>query len=251
MVFSETDFFFKMREGAWRNFYDYPEVDSTNSVAEYFIGKGVSSGIVMADLQTAGRGRRDHVWNSQTSGNVYISFFGKCEAIETLPLSIALAVKMTADSFASSSDSFLKWPNDLIVNGGKCSGFLGKTLEHNRSLFYIAGIGFNILAPNIDVFPLKPSGLQEIVSQQLNKMDVAVKLKENFEQALNMEKELILDKVKDSFAWMIERKAKVSIDGNSWKDSIIKGFSDDFSSVIVEIDGTLLKTAAISIGEII
>lgn len=251
MTFSETDFFFKMREGLWKNFYSYPEVNSTNIVAEQFITKGVSSGIVMADTQTFGRGRLDHSWESSSLENIYISFFGKCGSIDTLPLATAVAVKMTADCFTENCTAVLKWPNDLLVDGGKCAGFLGKTMIHKTTQFYIAGIGFNVKKPEIDVFPLKPSGLQEISSISLDKKEVAIKLKENFEFALTLKKDVLLEKVKNYFAWMVNRKTTVSSDGKIWEDAVIKGFTDDISAIVLEKRGELLTTAAISIGEIV
>lgn len=106
------------------------ELVSSNRAADYTI--------VMADTQTAGRGRYRRVWVSPR-GNLYASFIYKIEERDPkLSYTVAVAIAETLLSFGIESQ--IKWPNDILVDGKKISGVL---IEYSRD-FVIIGIGINI-----------------------------------------------------------------------------------------------------------
>lgn len=104
-------------------------------------------GSVMAESQTAGRGRHGRVWLS-APGHVYAAmrlpeappFSGSSASIAT-----ALMMAMALEAANPAISALIKWPNDLIAFGGKIGGIL---LE-NRNGSLIAGIGLNLGEPPI------------------------------------------------------------------------------------------------------
>ena len=131
----------------WR-IHHKAETASTNLDAR----EGVHGDVFTADYQTAGRGRLDHKWLSPKGANLMMSVVLSAEGLEpeqvaTLPLVVGLAVVRAlrnrtrhCSTSTSDFDYFLKWPNDVLVNGKKIAGILCE--RHGDNV--IAGIGVNV-----------------------------------------------------------------------------------------------------------
>ena len=121
-------------------------VGSTNDEARRQALLGAPHGtVVHADEQTAGRGRRERAWYSPP-GNLYMSVLlriGSATArLPELSFVTAVAVADTVDALLpKQTRATLKWPNDVLVNGGKIAGIL---LE-NADSAVIVGVGLNVL----------------------------------------------------------------------------------------------------------
>ena len=109
----------------------FDEVASTQDIARDLpIGS-----IVVADHQTAGRGRLDRRWEARPGTALLASF-----VLEPRPvLSLALGV---AAAEACGASVRLKWPNDLLLGGRKLGGILVETTPHKA----VCGIGINLTA---------------------------------------------------------------------------------------------------------
>jgi BirA family biotin operon repressor/biotin-[acetyl-CoA-carboxylase] ligase len=124
----------------------YDQIGSTNDEARRLAGVGAPHGtVVHADEQTAGRGRLAHTWFSP-AGNLYMSVLlrtGQPSArASELSFLTALAVADTAETLLPRQmRAILKWPNDVLVAGGKIAGIL---LEHADDATII-GVGLNVL----------------------------------------------------------------------------------------------------------
>lgn len=95
---------------------------------------------VIADRQTAGRGRRGRVWNDG-SGNFMGSVLVRADGpVQQLSFVTALAVVEALSEVRSPLPFALKWPNDVLLNGTKCAGIL---LERQGDALVI-GIGINL-----------------------------------------------------------------------------------------------------------
>lgn len=115
-------------------------IDSTQNYAANLIASGNAADhtAVLADVQTAGRGRYRRTWVSP-SGNLYVSFIFKSpERDPRLSYSVAVAIAETLASFGLIAG--IKWPNDILIDGKKLGGVL---IEYSRD-FVIIGIGINI-----------------------------------------------------------------------------------------------------------
>ncbi|MCV6603663.1 MAG: biotin--[acetyl-CoA-carboxylase] ligase, partial [Porticoccaceae bacterium] len=126
---------------------------STNSVARSRAEAGDASGyVVLAEQQTAGRGRRGRQWVSPYARNLYLStvwgFDGGAAALEGLSLAVGVAVKR-ALAACGVSDSELKWPNDVLCNGDKVAGILLEMIGDPAGFCQVVvGIGVNVDMPD-------------------------------------------------------------------------------------------------------
>lgn len=123
--------------------------DSTNVQALRAISEGVSMPLlVLAERQTAGRGRRGRVWVSPYAENLYYSLALRMEGgmarIEGLSLVVGLAV-LGALREEGVQDAGLKWPNDVLVGGRKLAGILLELVGDPGDVCHVViGIGVNV-----------------------------------------------------------------------------------------------------------
>jgi len=131
------------------------EVDSTNSwlLDAPFAGAPASPRAVLAQTQRAGRGRRGRSWLAEPGRSLALSLaFERAGAAPPAPgLSLAVGCAIAAALSEDCQGLALKWPNDLLRDGGKCGGILiesrpgGARLEPRVRV--VVGVGLNLLAP--------------------------------------------------------------------------------------------------------
>ncbi|HET6307935.1 MAG TPA: biotin--[acetyl-CoA-carboxylase] ligase [Rhodopila sp.] len=127
--------------------FHHDSIGSTNDEALRLAREGAPHGtVVHADQQTAGRGRLAHTWHSP-AGNLHMSVLLRTghppQRTAELSFLAALAVADTVETLLPpQSRAVLKWPNDVLVNGGKIAGIL---LEQADADAIILGIGLNVL----------------------------------------------------------------------------------------------------------
>ena len=130
----------------------YDSIGSTNDAAMRLAREGAAHGtVVHADEQTAGRGRLSRHWQSPP-GNLYLSVVLRPDVAVTrygeIGFVAALAVADTIETMLPNQlRTTLKWPNDVLLRGGKISGIL---LETDDGIL-ILGIGVNVLHAPADV----------------------------------------------------------------------------------------------------
>jgi BirA family transcriptional regulator, biotin operon repressor / biotin---[acetyl-CoA-carboxylase] ligase len=143
----------------------FDELDSTNSEARRLAQSGETGPLwITATRQTAGRGRRGRVWDS-APGNLAATLLLRPEApaaiIGQLSFVAALAVAEMAVHFAPSAAITVKWPNDVLAEGGKLAGIL---LEAGPGWLAI-GIGVNLAGfPQGTEFPATSLAQQGIAA---------------------------------------------------------------------------------------
>lgn len=128
------------------------EVDSTNRFLLQREGAG-EAGVqaCVAEMQTAGRGRRGRAWYSPFGANLYLSvlrsFPAPPESLQGLSLAVGVAAAR-AMQFFDVPDIALKWPNDIQLGGKKLGGILLEMSTASAgSCRVVAGIGINIDMP--------------------------------------------------------------------------------------------------------
>lgn len=131
----------KINDWQW---YDYPEVGSTNDEIRGFLTVPQQKIIVSARRQTAGRGRRGRSWIAD-EGNLLVSLALECglDKLGEMIFIVSLSLLETVKSFDKSAPVKLKWPNDVLLDGGKLCGIL---LEKGEGDYLIIGIGVNIVS---------------------------------------------------------------------------------------------------------
>ena len=105
--------------------------------------------LVVADRQTAGKGRRGRAWESPAGSNLYFSLILRPEIsadnASVLTLVMAHSVCRTL-STQTGLDCKIKWPNDIVIDGKKVCGILTElSFEKNGSFYLIVGVGINVL----------------------------------------------------------------------------------------------------------
>jgi BirA family biotin operon repressor/biotin-[acetyl-CoA-carboxylase] ligase len=124
----------------------YPSVSSTNDVATVLAERGAPEGsVVVANAQSAGRGRRGRAWASPPGAGLYVSVLlrpAQGAALLTLAAGVAVADGIqTATGLAVD----LKWPNDAFIGGRKVAGILAEAISTSGGLDVIVGCGINVM----------------------------------------------------------------------------------------------------------
>lgn len=169
----------------WRKVVYLPSVGSTNDVAKDLVAQGASEGtVVVADVQTAGRGRMGRRWLAPPGACLL------CSLLFRPALSLTQANRLTMLCSLAAADAVenvaglrvaLKWPNDLIIesritnhksrNWRKLAGILTETGVMGKRLdFVVVGIGINVnVLP--EVLPNLAPGATSILAETGQRVD--------------------------------------------------------------------------------
>jgi BirA family biotin operon repressor/biotin-[acetyl-CoA-carboxylase] ligase len=126
-------------------------VESTNAEAARLAPTLVGPCWILAHDQTGGRGRRGRPWQS-LPGNFYGTLVerpaGPPDRVALRSFAAALALAGALDALTGQPAAVtLKWPNDVLLNGGKVAGILLEALGAGRGVAHLAvGIGINLAA---------------------------------------------------------------------------------------------------------
>ena len=125
------------------------EIGSTNDRAMAAGHEGASEGLcVLADRQTAGRGRQGRTWVSAPGLGLYTSVLLRPKATpSSLPLLTLVAGLAVADAIQEVADlpPRLKWPNDVLLDGRKVAGILAEVATSGAEVSHVVvGIGINV-----------------------------------------------------------------------------------------------------------
>src|SRR3984957_13817466 len=132
-----------------KRIYHFFKVDSTNRVALDLGHAGEAEGaVVLAEEQTAGRGRAGRSWHSERTAGIYVTVLLR-PAISPLnaPLITMLAGLAVRDAVLEVTGLApdLRWPNDLLMAGKKFCGILPEMhAEPDRVHFLVIGIGVDV-----------------------------------------------------------------------------------------------------------
>ena len=132
----------------------FAEVAATNRLAVELVRGGAGDGlVVVADHQTAGRGRRGRSWDSRPGSSLLVSV-----VLRPVPALVTLAAGLAAVEACEAVAGVaarLKWPNDVITTGGKLGGILSELVGDAAAV----GLGLNLgwapsgaacLGPDVD-----------------------------------------------------------------------------------------------------
>jgi BirA family biotin operon repressor/biotin-[acetyl-CoA-carboxylase] ligase len=129
--------------------HHYDHVSSTNDVAARLAERGAEEGcVVVADAQSAGRGRLGRTWSSPGDAGLYVSVVLRPRAgitgLVTIAAGVAIAEGIQA---ASGLEASVKWPNDLYAGGRKLAGILAEAgSSENGTPHVVLGFGVNVRA---------------------------------------------------------------------------------------------------------
>ncbi len=174
-----------------KRIYHFFKTDSTNRVAlELGHGGEPEGAVVLAEEQTAGRGRAGRAWHSERAMGIYVTLLFRPKLA---PVQAPLLTMMAGLSTHSAVQALtglavdLKWPNDLLVRGKKAGGILTEMhAEPGQIRFVIVGIGLNV---NQEKFPVEladiATSLRVETGKPQSRMEVLVRLLREFENDYN------------------------------------------------------------------
>jgi len=172
----------------------FESVGSTNElVKEGALREQINPGtLVLADEQTAGRGRLNHSWHSPRGRGIYASLLLEPltppERASFITLTAGLAVCEAISGLIPPAMNRLdiKWPNDIIWDNRKLAGILAESvIKDGRQIFVVVGFGLNVTNEH---FPReiqsRAVSLYQINRQVLSRHDVLLKILPVLDQRL-------------------------------------------------------------------
>jgi BirA family biotin operon repressor/biotin-[acetyl-CoA-carboxylase] ligase len=126
----------------------YESLPSTNNEVARLAAQGAEEGLaVVADEQTAGRGRMQRTWVSPKGAGLYFSILLKPEiSMNRWPLVTLMAALAVAEALQESCSlaTDIKWPNDLLAGERKICGILAEVIDTDSGRVIVLGIGINL-----------------------------------------------------------------------------------------------------------
>ncbi len=165
--------------------YQYKKVKSTNDVAIKKIKSGIRRGIVLAEIQTKGRGQYGKKWIS-FKGNLLMSVFFEINAsasIKNITFKNCEIIRKSIQKFTKNKIK-TKPPNDLLINKEKICGILQETFFKDKKKFIVVGIGLNLVkSPKIKKYPT--NYLNKYTSKKVSKLMLFRSIKYLYEKKIN------------------------------------------------------------------
>ncbi len=209
----------------------YPLIDSTMHVAHQLAEREEirSGSAVVADVQTAGRGRLDRRWDAPSGSSLLTSILvkgpGPIEEITRFPMLAGLAVKRTIEALQLPDVAVgIKWPNDLLLRSlssedsgaeGKVAGILIESRLRADGGFghVIVGIGINVSQQRADL-PIvahpapQPTSLLLAGGTRVDRTDLFLNLWEDFALLAMLPTETLRRAWRDTL-WTLGRRVDV------------------------------------------
>lgn len=189
--------------------HHYFRTDSTNRVAlELGYANEPEGSVVIAEEQTAGRGRAGRSWHSERATGIYVTLLLRPRISPVQAPLLTMMAGLSAHAAIQAQTSLLpdvKWPNDLMLNGKKLGGILTEMhAETTLVRFVIVGIGINV---NQEKFPGELSGIATSLRAETGKpqsrLELLARLLREFQTDYNRF-------LRDGPAAIIERFTRVS-----------------------------------------
>jgi BirA family transcriptional regulator, biotin operon repressor / biotin---[acetyl-CoA-carboxylase] ligase len=170
-----------------KRIYHFFKTDSTNRVALELGHAGEPEGaIVLAEEQTAGRGRAGRSWNSERAAGIYATLLLRPRLAPVQAPLLTMMAGLSAHSAVQAVTGLtvdLKWPNDLLIRGKKAGGILTEMYaEPGQVRFVIVGIGLNVnqekfagelasIATSLRIETGKPQSRMEVLVRLLREFE--------------------------------------------------------------------------------
>ena len=215
------------RDLGWRIRVLRETVSTNDLLRDEGRSRDVSGEVVFAEIQTGGRGRRDHVWMGAAGRDLLFSLALKpLAAVEKW----TRVTQLTALAVCRSLERELglraeiKWPNDVLIGGRKVCGILVESFGRGSGGFLVIGVGLNVNATAFEgelaetATSLRLACDSEVVRERgLDRMPLAVALMEELRAAFEGVADddvfrRCLKEVSERNAWL-GRQVKMKVDG--------------------------------------
>jgi len=261
LIYDEVEPYLKTKY-IGRNYFYFNTVGSTNTQAKALPENTPEGAVVVAEEQTAGRGRTGRAWVSPKGQGIWMSLYLKPDITpqeaprltHVAALAVARAIKSAVGISAG-----IKWPNDIIIDGKKVCGILTElSAEIDAVNSVVVGIGINV---NNERFP---EGLKDVATSLLierkktmpNQNDGVVDRKALLAEVLNNFEKLYEGFLKGDFPDIIKDCKKLSVTIGRPVRVMEKGGGFDALAVDIDDRGALIvkkqdgSTEAVIAGEV-
>ena len=156
-----------------RTLHLFDEVESTQIIAHSLVADNTPHGtVVVAEAQTAGRGRMMREWDSAPKKGLWFTVIVRPDCLPheapQFTLLAAVAIVNAIKSLFPQLNPQIKWPNDILINGRKCTGILTEMIaESDRVRAILIGVGINVNQELAD-FPDKLHSIATSLKMALN-----------------------------------------------------------------------------------
>lgn len=222
----------------------FDRVDSTMTLARNLAELKNGPYVVVAKDQFAGRGRQGRSW-VPSPGSLYYTLASKVSgSVSSLSgYSLVVGVVLAHYIEALGGKVWLKWPNDLLMEGHKkCGGILVETISEGSDLWVFTGIGMNIMS-SPDVVP-EASFLAELIDEPPSASEIAGALTVVLFEAWNLFNKRGFLAFKED--WLVRAaylNQSVSLDlGDKQVTGVMRGVSDG-GLLLLQVDGGIREIA--------
>ena len=174
-----------------KRIFHFFKTDSTNRVAMELGHSGEPEGaVVLAEEQTAGKGRAGRAWQSERAAGIYVTLLLRPRLAPVQAPLLTMLAGLSARAAVQAQTGLtvdLKWPNDLFLAGKKMGGILTEMhAEPGQVRFVIVGIGLNV---NQEKFPGElnaiATSLRTETGRMQSRLELLVRLLREFESGYN------------------------------------------------------------------
>ncbi len=209
-----------------REIYYYEVTDSTNQRAKELKNPGI---LIVAERQTAGRGRFGRIWISEPGGLYFSLTLPKSMPIEEVPkLTLTTGVAV-----AEAIGGRIKWTNDILIEGKKVCGILCELTGEIENPLIIVGIGINVNNPAPKEF--NAISLKDVYRKELNRSEILGRVLDNFARYYKMLTEGKWDEI---------RRRWKKLSDTLGREVVVRVAGREFRGLALDIDedgGLILK----------
>ena len=197
----------------------YNEIDSTNRYAKKLAGQGAAHGtMVLADTQTAGRGRRGHSWISPAGSSISMTLILRPDVPSAQVAKISLLTALaTANAIrrVTGLDVRIKWPHDIVAGGRKVCGMLMEmdaTPEKVASV--VAGVGINVHQTQFpEEIAHSASSLDLLAGRRISRADIVRAFLQEYERVWALGDEAMMRAYRERSATIGQRVQVIGLNG--------------------------------------
>ena len=226
-----------------RKLYYFKKLPSTNLFARELIDQKVSNGsVVVADVQTHGRGRKDRTWFSPTGGLWFsVIIYPDIPPRKSMMLTMAASLGVVDGiKTIASIVPRIKWPNDVLIKGKKVCGILTEIdAEIDRINFAIVGIGLNVNNTLPTDFSKYATTLRQECGSKVSRVQLLRSILKSFDEQYEKLARGKYDDIRKnwlSFSQIIGKHVRVH-EGSISLEGIVDDVDEDGSLILKNDDG--------------
>jgi BirA family biotin operon repressor/biotin-[acetyl-CoA-carboxylase] ligase len=242
-----------------KRIYHFFKTDSTNQVALELGHAGEPEGaVIIAEEQTAGRGRAGHSWHSERAVGIYATILLRPRLAPVQAPLLTMMAGLSARGAVQGATGLsvdLKWPNDLMISGKKLGGILTEMhAEPSQVRFVIVGIGINV---NQQRFPAELSGSSTSLRMESGRMqsrlEVLVQFLRQFEsdykELLSLGAAGVVERFEAASSYVRGKRVRVT-NGRESFTGVTAGLEDTGLLRVKREDGEITTVIAGDVAEV-